>query len=251
MEIFSRHGLIGEFRLLHVMAAVVWMGLLYFFNFIQTPGYAEMDAPARNNAFDKVTWRALWWFRWGSVATWVTGLIILGIGSTGDVKIYDGAFFKSASGMVFATAFLFAFIMLYNVWMVIWRAQQVVIANARTVQGGGEANPDAPKSARAGAMASRQNTIFSFAVFMGMVGTSFFFAGGDHWASEVAGGKRAVWWILMIAIAVVLEMNALGKFGTEVGKPNTKIYDTHQYAIYAATGLAVVIYLLAEILLRR
>ena len=51
--------------------------------------------------------------------------------------------------------------MLYNVWMVIWPNQQIVIANARKVQGGGEADPNAPAAARAGAMASRQNTIFS------------------------------------------------------------------------------------------
>ena len=249
MEIFTQSGLLGSFRLLHILAAVVWMGLLYFFNFIQTPAYAEMKPAARNNAFDKVTWRALWWFRWGSVATWVTGLLILAVGAMGDIKIYNGAFFKSPRGMVFSTAFLFAFIMLYNVWMVIWRAQQVVIANARAVQGGGEANPDAPKSERAGAMASRQNTIFSFTVFMAMVGTTFLFA-TDHWASEVAGGKRIVWWLIMIAIAVVMEMNALGKFGTEVGKPNTLMYDTHKNAIIAASGLAVFVYVLAEILLR-
>ena len=73
MEIFHRAGLAGGFRIAHVMFAVMWMGLLWFFNFVQTPAYAEMDGAARNNAFDKLTWRALWWFRWAAMATIVSG----------------------------------------------------------------------------------------------------------------------------------------------------------------------------------
>ena len=69
MEIFHRIGLSGAFRIAHVIVAIMWMGLLWFFNFVQTPAYAEMEAPARNNAFDKLTWRALWWFRWAAAAT--------------------------------------------------------------------------------------------------------------------------------------------------------------------------------------
>ena len=75
MEIFSRIGLAGAFLIAHVIVAIMWMGLLWFFNFVQTPAYAEMDAGARNNAFDKLTWRALWWFRWAAAATVVFGLL--------------------------------------------------------------------------------------------------------------------------------------------------------------------------------
>ena len=65
--------------------------------------------------------------------------------------------------------------MLYNVWMVIWPNQQIVIANARNVQAGGEADPNAPAAARAGAMASRQNTIFSLPLLVFMVGAAHFY----------------------------------------------------------------------------
>ncbi len=66
-------------------------------------------------------------------------------------------------------------VMAANVWMVIWPNQQIVIGNARNVQAGGEANPDAPAAARRGAMASRQNTIFSLPVLVFMVGSSHFY----------------------------------------------------------------------------
>ncbi len=81
MQIFHSYGLFGIFRWAHVIVAVMWMGLLWFFNFIQTPAYAELDPAARNEAFDKLTWRALWWFRWAAAATVVFGLLLLMVGT--------------------------------------------------------------------------------------------------------------------------------------------------------------------------
>jgi uncharacterized membrane protein len=240
MVLLTKAGLLGGLRISHVVFAAMWMGLLWFFNFVQTPAYAEMDPAARNNAFDKVTWRALWWFRWAAMATFVSGLVILAVGAS---DTYNSDFWKTPSGGVLATAILFGTIMAANVWMVIWPNQQIVIANARTVAAGGEANPEAPKAARRGAMASRQNTIFSFTVFLGMVGASHFFYAFD----QAGGGVRALFYIIILAIAIGMELNALGKFGTEVGKPNTKIYDTHQNAIYTGIGILVFIWLFFEI----
>jgi len=146
MELFHRAGLWGGMRIAHVMFAVMWMGLLWFFNFVQTPAYAEMEPGARNSAFDKLTWRALWWFRWAAMATIVSGLFILALGPSGT---YGSSFWKSPSGMGIAAAILLALIMGYNVWMVIWPNQQIVIGNARKVLAGQEADPAAPTAARA------------------------------------------------------------------------------------------------------
>src|SRR5215212_5994586 len=82
MEIFSQAGLGGALLIAHVVVAIMWMGLLWFFNFVQTPAYAEMDGAARNNAFDKITWRALWWFRWAAAATVGLGLLIIALGGS-------------------------------------------------------------------------------------------------------------------------------------------------------------------------
>ncbi len=246
MALFTRYGFWGAFRYLHVLSAVMWMGLLWFFNLVQTPAYAEMEPGARNNAFDKLTWRGLWWFRWAAMATVGTGIIILAIGSN---KFYgkdaNGGhnFFGTPNGMMITAAILFALIMLYNVWMVIWPAQQVVITNARNVQAGGEANPAAPAAARRGAMASRQNTIFSLTVFLGMVGYAHFFNAFDI----PNAATKVLFYLVLLVVAVAFEANALGVFGTEAGKPNNLMYDTHQNAIIAAAALAVFFWLFMEI----
>src|SRR5436305_13398216 len=131
MFLFTKQGIWGAFRYIHVLSAVMWMGLLWFFNLVQTPAFAQMEPGARNNAFDKLTWRALWWFRYAALATLGTGILVLLIGGFGDGDAYGKFlghnFFGTPQGMMLAAAILFAFIMAYNVWMVIWPAQQVVI----------------------------------------------------------------------------------------------------------------------------
>ncbi|HEX4493869.1 MAG TPA: hypothetical protein VH914_21890 [Acidimicrobiia bacterium] len=250
MEIFHRYGLWGGMRIAHVMFAVMWMGLLWFFNFVQTPAYAEMEPSARNNAFDKLTWRALWWFRFSAMFTVASGILVLLIGGFSSSDPYQSAFWKSPPGMGIAAAILFALIMLYNVMYVIWPNQQIVIGNARNVQGGGEANPNAPAAARLGAMASRQNTIFSFTVFMFMVGTQHFFNDGTHFKPEPAAGVRVLYYIVLLAIAIGFEAKALGKIGGTAAGGLNQIYDTHQYAIYTAVGMLVFFYLFFEIFFR-
>jgi uncharacterized membrane protein len=245
MWIFEESGLSGAFRTAHVMVAVMWMGMLWFFNVVQVPAYAEMEAGARNNAIDKLTNRALWWFRHAAWMTVVSGLVIMFIGGFGDGDVYSSTFFKSPPGMMFAAAVLAAVVMLYNVWMVIWPNQQIVIANARAVQEGKDADPAAPAAARKAAMASRQNTIFSFTVFVGMVGTQHFFGGYD----PAEGGIRALFYIVALAYIGLMEINALGVFGTEAGKPNCWMYDKHQNAIWFASGTIVFWVLFFEIFL--
>src|SRR5947209_18638754 len=85
MQIFHSWGLFGIFRWVHVISAVMWMGLLWFFNLIQTPAYAELDLGARNQAFDKLTWRTLWWFWWAAAAIVTFGLLLLLLGSVAKI----------------------------------------------------------------------------------------------------------------------------------------------------------------------
>jgi uncharacterized membrane protein len=249
MEIFSRFGGWGAFRMAHVIVAIMWMGLLWFFNFVQTPAFAEMEASSRNDAFDKLTWRALWWFRWAAAATVVFGLLIVAVGSMGDQKVYTGSYwFKTASGTTLLLGIIMGLVMAANVWMVIWPNQQIVIGNARTLLAGGEANPNAAAAGRAGAMASRQNTIFSLPLLVFMVGASHFYF-GDHWVFDSAG-KCIVYLLVGLVIIAVLELNALGMIS---GRGNTGlnvIYETHKNAMYTGFGLIVFFYLFAEILLR-
>ena len=253
MQIFHSTGLFGAFRIGHVIVAVMWMGLLWFFNFVQTPAYAEMDPAARNQAFDKLTWRALWWFRWASAATVVFGLLMVMVGSMAKTTIglYRGDYWlHSSSGPTLLIGIVMGVVMFLNVWLVIWPNQQVVIGNARNLLAGGEANPDAAAAARAGAMASRQNTVFSIPVLFFMVAAGHFFNTSPEFAERLGTGKVLIYLIIGLIVVAVLELNALGMIS---GRGNTGlnvIYETHRNAMITGFAIVAVMYLLAEIILK-
>ena len=68
----------------HVLAGVTWIGLLYFFNFVQVPAYAELSDGARSEALRKLTFRALWWFRYAALLTFLFGLLLVAIQGDGE-----------------------------------------------------------------------------------------------------------------------------------------------------------------------
>jgi len=216
-------------RYAHVVFGVAWIGLLYYFNFVQVPAFAEMEAAARNNAIDKLASRALWWFRWAAVATVISGILIM----WAQEQLSGGEYFKSPAGIAISTGILLALTMFVNVWGIIWRNQKVVIANARNVQAGGEADPAAAGAGRKALLASRQNAIYSLPMLAFMVGTSHFGATG-----AADGGQRALYWGITALIWIVLELNALGVFGKDPGGTR-KIYDTHKAAL--VTGLVYLV----------
>ncbi|MGZ4735308.1 MAG: urate hydroxylase PuuD [Acidimicrobiia bacterium] len=250
LDIFSRGGYAYISRYLHVVVGITWIGLLDYFNFVQVPAFAEMEGAARNNAIDKLASRALWWFRWAAVATVVTGLLILGLQRTpdGSSELSSMDYFKSLSGISIATGILLALTMFVNVWGIIWRNQKIVIANARNVQAGGEADPAAAGAGRKALMASRMNAIFSLPMLVFMVGTAHF---PYQQLLPPEGSKRAIYWGVTIVIWAVLEANALGWIGgTKPGGTNA-IYDTHKNALITGFVLAVVWLFLFSLALAR
>jgi uncharacterized membrane protein len=253
INIISRSGGAFASRWAHVVVGIVWIGLLYYFNFVQVPAFAEMEAAARNNAIDKLASRALWWFRWAAVATVATGILILLFqgGDGGKIQLTDGDYIKSVQGMSIYTGILLALTMFVNVWGVIWRNQKTVIANARNVQAGGEADPAAAAAARKAGLASRQNTIYSFAMLMFMVGTAHFFSlTGRFFKSEPSGGERATYWIIAAVIWAVLELNALGIIGGFGQNVTNWMYESHRNALIAGGVLVVVYYFLFYLVLK-
>src|SRR5215207_2735033 len=220
LELFERFGFAGALRWLHVLFGIAWIGLLYYFNFVQVPAFAEMSVPARNEAITKLASRALWWFRWAALGTAIFGLLI-----TGAVKDYYEGFFSQARGASIFLGMIIALTMLYNVWMVIWPNQKVVIANAANVLAGGQADPAAAAAGRRAFLASRQNTMFSIPMLWFMVATSHFYTGGTF-AEEPGAGK--VWAFLIVALVIwaVLEANALGFIGGTAPGPAKRPYET-------------------------
>ena len=240
--IISRTGGAFASRWLHVVAGVAWIGLLYYFNFVQVPAFAEMEAAARNNAIDKLASRALWWFRWAAVLTLVTGILILLFQKDGDKsQLFSGDYMKSVPGMSIATGVLLAVTMFLNVWLVIWPNQRKVIANARNVQAGGEADPDAAAAGRKALLASRMNAIFSLPMLVFMVGTSHF----PYDVVDNTGGKRATYWAIMLVVWILFELNALGVIGGLKPGGTNIMYDTHKNTLitgFVYAAFAIVVY---------
>ena len=169
MEIFEQEGFSFLARWSHFLVGITWIGLLYYFNFVQVPSFAEMGADARSEALRRITWRALWWFRWGAALTVLTGILILGFNEQ-----IEADYFATPQGIAIGSGAVLGIIMLSNVWAVIWPAQQIVIGSANTVAEGGEANPEGPAAGRRALLASRANTLFSIPLlfFMGRPRTS-------------------------------------------------------------------------------
>lgn len=233
------------FRWAHVLAGITWIGLLYYFNFVQVPAFAELDAGARNQAVDKLASRALWWFRWAAAATLAFGILILAVqekGTGGGSRLMDGDYWKTPAGVSISTGILLAVTMFANVWLVIWPNQRKVIANARNVLAGGEADPDAAAAGRKALLASRQNAIFSFTMLFFMVGTAHFFATGSF--STTSGSDRAIYWLITLVLWIFFELNCLGVIGGTGPEGTNWFYENHKRAIGTGLVLVVVWYVL-------
>ena len=249
---FTRSGLAFGWRWLHIVFGVAWIGLLWYFNLVQVPSFAEYgndgDGPkARNISLNILARRALWYFRWAALATVVTGLLI-----TGFTKDYFSSNFgSSARGLAISTGMLLGIIMFLNVWGVIWRNQKVVLANASNVLGGGQADPGAAAAGRKALVASRQNTIFSVSMLFFMV-----YKGHSPRISvaEISSANMGAFWGITMIIIAVLELNALGvmpwKF--EANKGLNILYDGPKVRnpLIASFGLWLVFLILTEIFFR-
>jgi uncharacterized membrane protein len=153
-------------RYLHVLSGIIWIGLLYYFNLVQVPSFAQMEAPARSNAIQNLVPRALLWFRYGALATVTFGILyiaITGIDSDGDY--FDTNAFKSI--LVGGTL---GIIMFLNVWGIIWPNQKKIIAAVTaTARDGTPAPADQPKWARQAFLASRTNVALSIPMLFFMI----------------------------------------------------------------------------------
>jgi uncharacterized membrane protein len=247
--LFSDYGFSQLVRWAHVLFGIAWIGLLYFFNLVQVPAYAAFgdEAKARNIAIDKLTRKALWYFRWAAMATVAMGILITLVTPGG---YFGDGFGSSGAGVAISLGMLLALVMFVNVWGVIWRNQKVVLANAANVLAGGEANPGAPAAGRRAVMASRQNFIFSFGMLYLMVAAAHVVYQG----SDIGGAKIGTFWLITLAITAVLELNALGMmpWKTEANKGLNMIYDGPgvRNPIIAAVGFLVLVIILCEIFLK-
>jgi len=173
------------FRYAHIVFGVAWIGLLYYFNFVQTEYVKEADDGAKADVMAKLAPRALWWFRWAALFTFLTGLIMLWWISSQqrfNLGIVLGAFMGT--------------LMMLNVWAIIWPNQKIMIGLAE-----GDKAVAGPKAA----LASRTNTLLSLPMLYFMVASVHgFAASGGAWASVSTTAL-----IIGLVIIVVIEANAI------------------------------------------
>ena len=155
---------------IHVLAGITWIGLLYYFNFVQVPALADAASdeggPGGAGITKYVAPRALWWFRWGAAVTWLSGAAALHyygimhdaftLGMMGDTM--------NTQAMLIGIGAWLGTIMLFNVWVLIWPNQKKILGIV-------EASEAEVARARVVAFtASRTNTLLSIPMLMSMVG---------------------------------------------------------------------------------
>jgi len=157
---------------LHVLAGITWIGLLYYFNFVQVPALGEAagdeGGPGGAGIAKYVAPRALWWFRWGALATWLTGAIFLHLTGYLHYAFTLGLVGDAPSPEYAATIGIGAWlgtIMLFNVWVLIWPNQKKVLGMVEATA------EQVAKAKNIAFMASRSNTLMSIPMIMSMVGS--------------------------------------------------------------------------------
>ena len=156
-------------RWLHVIAGIVWIGHLYFFNFVNVPLQASLDDAGKKAVNPKLLPRALWWFRWGAMITFLAGLVLF----TMNYMFVPGtgfgpsSLFQDENGLTqravwILMGMLLGAVMWFNVWFIIWPAQKRMLSGRVPAE-------QLPAVRRRAYLASRTNTFLSGPMLFGML----------------------------------------------------------------------------------
>lgn len=221
LALFSENSLAFLTRWVHLLAGVTWIGLLYYFNFIQGEYFKQADGGAKSDVIQQLVPRALWWFRWGAMFTFLSGVYLL--------------YLKHLNGMGIMIGVTLGTIMFLNVWLIIWPKQKIVIASAKQVAAGGEALPEAAAALGKAGLASRTNTLFSIPML-------FFMASSVHLGqlqTSIHNASTASLVVIYGLIALLALNGVAGKTG-----PITSV----KGVVSSGFVLTAVFYLLIEML---
>jgi uncharacterized membrane protein len=222
---------------IHVVAGVIWIGTVYFFNFFLTPFLEKTRAEVRVEVFHGLVPLTLAWFRWASLITVLTGGVIYGSWIT---WVGSAVFFYWPHGLAISVGGLLGIVMFVNGWFVMHPHQEIVIASATRVAQGGQPDPAAPAHSRRVVLASRTNLLLSIPMF-------FFMAAAGHNPSVTAMSQTAspIWfWIVTLVLIGAIEINALTGMQGVAKKPLDSLAGT----LAAGFVLLAAFYVLIEIL---
>jgi uncharacterized membrane protein len=239
MALFSGDGWLLFLRWFHFLAGITWIGMLYYFNFVQTPFFATAEPPVRTGMIaGGLVDRALWWFRWGAMITFLTGwlyLLHVMFARYGGIR----EFLATAYAWKILFGGLLGSLMWFNVWFIIWPAQQVVMASARQVSRGGQAIPEAAARGQRAGFASRTNTMLSIPML-------FFMGSAMHLgtANPTSAGQKLGALILLAVVLAAAEVNAL--VGT--AGPTKKLLGSLTQTFWAGFILTGILYFGLELI---
>ena len=228
MDLFTTgYGWEFIFRYIHFLAGVCWIGVLWYFNLIQTPFFGtDLGGEAKSAMTRGLVPNALWWFRWGAMFTFLSGwmLVLMYIGMDG-MTLSDGLITRILTGGVMGT------IMWYNVWFIIWPAQRdYAIQSALNVAEGKDPVPGTPEKSALAGRASRTNTLFSLPML-------FFMGSARHLTTFNDGDNDVVYWVIALAVILAVELNAVVGTGSR-----QKYLGSVSGTIHAGLAVLVVLY---------
>ncbi len=231
MELLNLEGWLFILRWIHFLVGITWIGVLYYFNFIQTPFFAtDLGGEARSAMMRGLVPNALWWFRWGAMFTFLSGWTIV------ITHMVMGGYGMDYYTLVL-TGGLMGTLMWFNVWFVIWPIQRGLIANANATASGGQADEAAAARAPTAARASRTNTLFSIPML-------FFMGTASHMAQLVSGSPDfRTYWIVMLVVLALVEANAF------VSNPGQRPLGSVSGTITAGFVVTLVLFVAASFLL--
>lgn len=228
--LFTGEGLLFALRWGHFIFGIAWIGMLWYFNFVQGPFFATADAATKTAITKGLVPKALFYFRWGAMGTFLTGWAIISIRSSGE----GGAeLLKTSWGATILTGALMGTVMWANVWFVIWPRQKKIIASAN-----GEKVENLPALARRAFLVSRTNTLLSIPML-------FFMGSASHLPIAMDGAKLGLWLAVVTVLLILIEANALLADKGATTKPIEKVSGVIHYGLL----LAVIFYALAEVIL--
>lgn len=151
----------------HVFVGIIWIGLLYYFNFVQVPALgeaaADTDGPGPAAIGKYVAPRALWWFRWGALLTWLTGAYALAkLGIMHEAFTFENFTFATPNISAMGIGVWCGTIMLLNVWGPIWQNQKKLLGIKPA------SDAEKAKAKKVAFIASRTNTVLSIPMLLGM-----------------------------------------------------------------------------------
>ncbi|MFO1471735.1 MAG: urate hydroxylase PuuD [Turneriella sp.] len=237
---FSDHGAF-LFRYFHIIGGVLWIGVLWYINFIQGPYVNSIEAAMQTAAKQKLFPKVMWYFRYGALLTFLTGVALIGLkGFDPKIALPVGSEQWNAWFAKIYPGFMFATIMFLNVWVVIWPRNKKVIAAAN-----GEKIDGIPAMARRGFLASRTNTLLSIPML-------FFMAAAQNLTlNGVSAAKLQLWIIVVTVVLLLIEANALLISNDPAKKPATfKPFESVKGVIHMGLLLTILLYVGVEVLLK-